>query len=156
MKLIVEVNQQGFGTVRPAEEEGGAQAGGQPPATGTPEGFVFLPATGNTLPLPEPPHPSGDPKRSEMFGGYLDRVATAAHAEEFQRQQIGSLFGGAAAALFQRFGGFDHNNRANWPQAADYFYNEPAYWTADERRANAAARAAWEARDARRRAEGSK
>jgi hypothetical protein len=87
------------------------------------------------------------PDLGEMFMGYCMRVAdqaTNGKGDEYSGS-IGSLFLGSEH-LFKEFGGFDPTG-ANWPSAADKFYNMRAYMSVAERAKDDAAQQQWAAWD---------
>jgi hypothetical protein len=100
---------------------------------GTP-GTVTIPKTQHTLSLPQP-NPA-DPGRGEMLVGYIARVSKQCGAATFPTG-LGALFLGTAH-LFQP--GRPHDTAGTyWPEAADRYYNQAAYQTAEQNAADARA-----------------
>jgi hypothetical protein len=96
---------------------------------GTP-GTVTLPATGHVLSVARP-------DLHEMFVGYCERVSAQAGGNA---ATVGALMLGTAY-LFEKLGGYRADG-ANWPEAADRFYNLRSYFTPEEQAAEDAAKAA--------------
>jgi hypothetical protein len=102
---------------------------------------VVVPRTGHVLSVPRV-------DLHEGFIGYVMRVAdqsTGGKGDQYLGT-VGSLFLGTEH-LFKEFGGFDPSG-ANWPNAADKFYNMRAYMTADEKAADDRAQQGWRDWDA--------
>jgi hypothetical protein len=109
-----------------------AQLTGTLAAPDVADGFVYLPATGHTLPLPQA-HPTSY-KDGEMFPGYVGRVADACgqHNQTVVSSALGSLYQTDGAVTFRRTGGWTYPDVSNWPKTADEFWNPRAYMTPDE------------------------
>lgn len=97
---------------------------------------TVLPRTGHVLSVPRV-------DLHEGFIGYVMRVADQATNGKGDQYlgTVGALFLGSEH-LFKEFGGFDPSG-ANWPNAADKFYNMRAYMTADELAQDDRAKQGW-------------
>jgi hypothetical protein len=127
-KLLVHVRQVGNARVDPV-------VGADCPNT------VTLPKTGHTLSIPRP-------DLGEMFIGYCTRVcdqATNGKGDQFVGT-VGALFLGCDG-YFTLSGGTYSADGKDWPAAADCFYNQRAYMSAEEKAKDDAAKAGWDAWD---------
>ena len=120
-----------------------AQLSGDTPTPVVPEGFVYLPVTGHTLPLPQANLTNY--KDGEMFPGYVGRVADACgqHNPMVVSSALGSLYGTDGAVTFARSGGWTYPDVSNWPKTADEFWNRRAYMTPEELAADIKRETTW-------------